>query len=192
VWDDVTPTTARLVYLVSADEHNGILVAGWFTIDQTLGMTGRPPTDHTDGLEFVDALRKRQQRRHRTKGLAAKVHIQAGADHALPLISQGIAGCGDAFIKELHFVDGNDVSIRFYQRGELFTVSDGDSLGPKTVVGSNRGLTVPSINAVLEDLNLLSGNLGAAKTTEQLLSFAAEHAATDDFNPTTAGLTIHR
>ena len=44
------------------------------------------------------------------------------------------------------------------------------------------------VNLGLENLYILPGNLGTAHAANQLLGFAAEHTAADQFDPTPFGL----
>src|SRR4051794_975581 len=46
---------------------------------------------------------------------------------------------------------------------------------------------VPVVDERLENLNLLTGNLAPAKSPDQFLALAAEHAAGDDFDPSVMG-----
>src|SRR5262249_8190990 len=52
----------------------------------------------------------------------------------------------------------------------------------RTMRGDVR-IAIPVVDDRLEDLNLLTGDLRAAKAADQLLALAAEHAAGNDFDP---------
>jgi len=49
----------------------------------------------------------------------------------------------------------------------------------------------PGVEARLENLDVLAGNLRPSQAPDELLALAAEHAADDDFDPALTGLAHH-
>ena len=59
------------------------------------------------------------------------------------------------------------------------------------VVGSQLLGHVTDIDGMLENVNILTSDLGSADAADQLLGFAAEHAAANDLDPTVPVVVVY-
>ncbi len=78
----MTVTAARLVGLLRSDHDDRLVVEGRDPVHDALRARRGLAAHDADRLQLVDALREREQDRHRAEGLAAEVQIEAGADDA--------------------------------------------------------------------------------------------------------------
>ncbi len=155
-------------------------------------MARRPTADHADGLQLIHTLSDGKQTRHGPKRLSTKVHIQPSGNHTLPKVSQLIAERNHAVVKKLHLINGDKISCKVQAITELSAISYRDSRLFETVVGGNRGLTVPAVNGVFENLDLLTCDLRTTEAANQFLGFPAKHTAAYNLNPAATGFAIHR
>ena len=95
------------------------------------------------------------------------------------------ANIDDAFVEELCLVDADHIDIRGHQQDVLrrFDRRRADGVG---VVRDDLLLRVADVDAGLEDLYPLVGELCAFEAADQLLGFAREHRAADHFDPALA------
>jgi hypothetical protein len=70
------------VEFVRADDDNGIIVMGRLAVDEALCSGSGFAANDTNGMELIDALGLGHQDRHGAKGLAAKIQVQTGHNHA--------------------------------------------------------------------------------------------------------------
>src|SRR6266850_745604 len=111
-WNLVAGTTPRLVGLLRADDDDRLVVEGGDAVHDALRSSRGLAADDADRLELVDALREREQHRHRAERLAAEVEVEAGADHASPARDQRAHDADDPGVEELHLVDADDGRFR--------------------------------------------------------------------------------
>jgi hypothetical protein len=173
---------ASLVKFRCADDDYRIIIARWFSVDQTLGAGCLFSADHADGVQFADFFGLCHQRRHWAERLAAKIHIQPGGDDADAAIGKSLSNRDDLIIEKLGFVNSDYGGIGVQVNQNLGGVFDGQGVKICPGVRGHFFLGVAVINGRLKNLNFLFGDGRPAQTADQLLGFSAEHRAGDDFN----------
>jgi hypothetical protein len=180
----VMHAAAGFIQLGCANDHHGIVITGWFAIDQSLGAGGFVAADHADGMQLVDALGVGHQRRHGTERLTAKVLIEAGNQDADPARGQLVGELDNFRIEELCLINCYDCCIAFDLRANIRGFFDGDGIVIRSGVRGDLFHCIADVDGWLKYLHLLLGNGGAYEAADQLVSLAAEHGAADDFNGT--------
>jgi hypothetical protein len=184
-------TTTGFVNLAGADQDDGIANVGRLAGDEPLRATGSRAADNANRPQFIHLLGNGQQLGNRAKRHSAKIHVEARTNDTLALISQDIAHIDDSGIKELHLIDGDDIGGGVQVLQQLRAIVDRECMLLQPIVRSDGFVRVAEINSGFEDLDFLPGDLCPAQTADEFLSFTAEHAAANDFNPSTARVLTH-
>lgn len=171
-----TPAAARLVGVGCPDE-NAFAITGC-----ALGAIRRIPAHNTDCEGLGDVLGHRQELRHGIKGPAAEILVKAGYNDPLSLISKALGNLHDSGVKELTFIDADDLC--FLCPGEhLRGVLDYCRPEARVTVRNEMRRTEACIDSGLEDGHLLACDFCTSQPADELFGLAAEHAAGDDFDP---------
>src|SRR4030095_10076870 len=128
---------------------------------------------------------------HGPKRLTAEVHIQPGRNHTLASLGKFLAHVRHFPIEKLDFVNCNHVCIGVDQLQNLTCALHWHRPELDAAVRTDAVMPKACIEFGLKYLHFLPGNLSALDPADQLLRFAAEHAAADDLDPSTVGLLFH-
>src|SRR4029077_3900098 len=188
----VTMPTSRLVRFPAADHDRGTVPEGGLAVDEALVAAGRTAAGHADGLELVDDLGDREERGHGAERQAAEIHVDAGQHDAHTLIRERVRDGDDAIVQELHFVDRDDFGARTNRAHHRLGGVHRLGLDRAAVVSADRvEARVARVEVGLEDLDVFPGDHRAPHPAHELLAFAGEHHAGDDFDPAGACAVKH-
>ena len=103
----VAVAAARLVLLVRAHDDRRPRIGRRPTVDQALRRRCSAAAAVADGLQLVDELGVRQQRRHRPEREPPEVLVEPRRDHAGTVVGELERDADDLFVEELRLVDAD-------------------------------------------------------------------------------------
>ena len=174
---------AGFVRFLRADEDDGIGVRRRTPVHEALRAAGRGAADHADGLEFVHRLSQGHDARHRTEGLAAKIHVKPRHDDADAASGKRLGDVGDPPVEELGLVDGRDRNAFRQVVEDVGAPAHRHGFHPRSVMRGDLAAVVPGVEHRLEYRNPLARDLRPTHAADELLALPAEHAATDHLDP---------
>lgn len=155
---------------------------GWLAINLSIGMAGGSATIHADRPKFYDFIGNGEEARHGAKRFSTEVLIQPRANDFLAFIRQLNGKIDDGVVKELNFLNENDLSVSLdfcTQVGDIFYRQ---RLMLYAHMGNHHRFIVSVIDLGFEDLNLFLGVQGSSSATDEFFGFSGEHRSTNDDN----------
>jgi len=149
----------------------------------SLSPVGRRATPHTDSERFRDVLGDRKQLWHGIKGASPVILIQAGHYDSLSHIREPIADANQFEIEKLSLVNADDLCAAVDQVWNFDSLANELRFHLHIAVADNVVVAESAIDVWLKDLNTLLSDLRPAQPADEFLTFSAEHASTDHFNP---------
>jgi hypothetical protein len=151
---------------------------------EALGVDGGLAADHADGGELGDLVGQRHEGGDGAEGLVGKGGVEAGHEDALAEGDELERERDDLGREELDLVDADDVGfieLRGKRRAEVFDVADDRGVVGLGAVAGDSGAVVAEVDVGLEAGDALASDAGTLEAADELLGFAREHGAGDDF-----------
>src|SRR5690606_32534565 len=154
-------------------------------------VVGQVPGPGTDRVHLGDIFGRGHQGGHGPEGVPLEVHIQTGDHHPDAAIGQIVADRHDLIVEELGLVYADHITA-IGQDADIGGGGDRGGADLIGVVGDHHVLMVAIVHDGLEDLHLLSSDLGTFQPPDQLFGLTGEHGTADDLYPSKLFLWVDR
>lgn len=160
-------------------------------VDQALGARSGRAAEDTNRRKFVYLFRLRHQKRHRTKRLAAKIHIETGDDNSDAAIREPVDHFSDFPVKELRFVNRDNGRFGIESLQDLFGVLRGNGFPVCAAVRSDPTFTIPRIESVRKNLDAVVWRFRRAGSAESVLPFCQKTSSRKSIRCDRAHARVH-
>jgi len=161
-------------------------------LDEALRVLRRVAALHADGERLGDLVGHGEQLGHGMEWPAEIIGVEPGDQDTLAHVGEPHHERDDLLAEKLRFVNSDDLGAQIEPRIHIRRVAHGGGADLELAVRDDVIAGVAFVNARLEDLHALAGDLRAPQPANQLFALAAEHRPAHHLDPSqTAFGEIH-
>ena len=163
------------------------------TRSKALGVDGALAADHADGGELGDLVGEGHKVGDGAEGFVGKGGVEAGEQDTLAERDELKRERDDGGVKELGFVDANDVDLlelRSELGAEVFDGRDNRGVVGLRAVAGDGGAVIAEIDVGFITSHALFGDTSTLEAADELLTLARKHGAGDDFEDSGRGAGV--